>query len=100
MEICNSSALASKGRPNSGSEPRLPASVAGLAVHEFPERLAVEEAAEVVGEEARDEQVTPRMRAADMRQDDDSLGAPESMLRGQRFLAKHVEQGAGNRLRL
>ena len=46
---------------------------------------------------ARDELVALRVQAADMRQHDDALRAPERMLRRQRLLAEHIEHRAGDR---
>ena len=66
------------------------------AVHDFLQRIAIEEAAEIVDEQPRDEQVAPRVRAADMRQDDDVLGGPERMIGGQRLLAKYVQHRTGD----
>src|SRR4026209_19241 len=67
-----------------------------LPVDDFPERPAVQEARQVVDEEARDELVALRVRAAEMRQHDDSLGRPEWMLGRKRLLAIDVEHGAGD----
>src|SRR3984957_3080409 len=73
--------------------PRI-ASVARRAVDDFLERRAVEKAAEIVDEQARDEAVALRVRAADMRQHDDALGSPERVLGGQRLLGEAVEHRA------
>src|ERR1700704_837324 len=75
-------------------------SVPRRTVDDFLERRAIEEAAEIVPEQARDDLVALRMRAADMGQHDDTLGAPERMLGGQRLLAEDVEPGAGDLLAL
>src|SRR5258708_8883887 len=75
-------------------------SVARRTVDDFLERRAVQEAAEIVDEQASHEPVALRVRAADMRQHDDALGAPERVIGGPRLLAGDVEHRAGDLLRL
>ena len=76
------------------------ASIARRPVHHLLERLAVEEALQVLDEQARHEAVALRVRTADMRQHDDARSLPKRMLRRQRLLAEHVEQGTGDLLLL
>src|SRR5512139_982912 len=66
------------------SLPRRAPSIARLAVHHLPQRLAVEEAGEIFSEQARNEPVAVRVGAADVRQHENALGGPERMLGGQR----------------
>src|SRR5436305_569626 len=87
--------MSGPGGPRSGKR-----SIADAAIDDFLERGAVEEAAEIVDEQAGDEAVALRMRSADMRQHDDALGRPERMLGRQRLLAEHVEQSARDLLAL
>src|SRR5215831_13284365 len=84
------------GPPGAWLFPRV--SVSGGAIDHLFQRLAVEEAAQVVDEQPRHEAVALRMRAADMRQHDDAVGGPERMAGGQGLLAEDVEQGAGDPL--
>src|SRR5262245_15327524 len=53
-----------------------------LPVDDLPERLAVQVAPQVVDEQARDELVALRMRAAKVRQNDDPVRGPERMRGG------------------
>src|SRR5215469_12469787 len=55
-------------------------SIADGAVHHFAQRLAVEEARQVIDEQLRHDGVAPRMAAADMRQHQDAGRGPERML--------------------
>ena len=60
----------------------VPPSIAKFPIDDFSQRFAVEEARQVVDKQTRDELVALRVRAAEVRQDDDPLGRPERMLGG------------------
>src|SRR6202012_996609 len=73
-------------------------SIAGGAVDDLPQRLAVEEAPQVLDEQSGDNAVAVRVRSADMRQHYDALGGPEFVLFRQWLLAGHVEHRAAEEL--
>src|SRR6185295_12001518 len=59
-----------------------PMSISRLAIHHLLQRLAVQETAQILDEQTRDDLVALRVRASNMGQHDDPLGAPERVVGG------------------